>query len=847
MPIDLSLSAALLLSSLTALGGAVIFLVRRWRAERAGRARAEAAALQNQRRFEDVAGLSSDWIWELDADLRCTYMSPRIQDFTGMPPDFYIGKVPDDATPITTSDSGWPEFRRRLRQHQAFQNVPLWTVHRSTGKAIHYEMSGTPLRDAQGRFRGFRGIGRDRTRDVVSQTALDAILGGVANQVGSDYFVALVSHLARTLDVDIAAIAARAGDGQRLRTLAAWMDGKIIANVEYPMGANPSAEVMSGRFSEYPSGVTEHFPDPWLRKQNIEAYVGVPLFDPAGATLGELCLLKRTPVRNPDVVRAVLRALAPRASAELRRQLADEQAREAEQRLRSIVDTMSSGLLVKVDNRYTITNRTFAHWVGIPVAELIGMEDVELFRRMGWGEAVLAEADAVQREAMATGEVQIWENTARYGDGRVRDAIITAFPIPGASREVAAVGLLITDVTELRRAERHLLQSQKMEALGRLAGGVAHDFNNIVGAIAGYARFIAQDTPETSSPHRHAERILAASTRAKQLIQQILAFSRRTGANRQSVAVAAALGETVALLKATLPGSTRIEVGPVPPGTFVKADPAQLDQVLLNICVNASDALAGRPGRIDISARRQDGIEAADYLRQSSPVVERDGGLRLVVGAPDPSLVYVVLRIADTGSGIDRDLLESVFEPFFTTKPAGHGTGLGLAVVHGIVLNHGGAIAVTSRSGTGTAFEIWFPEAIAAEGKAPTPVSAPAGRGRILVVDDDADFGDMVATSMERLGYEVVVADRGADAVQAVEEDPHLWNLVITDHTMPDLTGLDVIARIKRRRPDLPCILCTGYGRDVTETAARAAGASDFVAKPVDPILLGQRVGRLIG
>jgi PAS domain S-box-containing protein len=840
MLLTFSMAAALLVLALAVLAGG---LRRRLRAEIFGRRRAEALARRQQQRFDDLAGLASAWIWELDADLRCTYMSPRIKDFTGMPAAFYIGKRTEEMTPVTTVDSGWPEFRRRLEQREAFRDLPLWTLHRETGKAIYYEMSGTPLFDGDGGFRGFRGIGRDCTRDVVSRSALDAILGGVANRVSADYFVALVSHLARTLDVDAAAVAVRAG-GSRLRTLAAWLDGRIIANLEYAIGANPSTEVLAGRLTEYPAGVTERFPDPWLLREKIEAYIGVPLFDAAGTPIGELCLLKRRPLHNSDVVRAVLQALAPRAAAELGRQLADEQVREAEQRFRSIVDNMSSGLLVKAGNRYTATNRTYARWTGIPVEELVGMTDVELFRRMGWTAAQQQASAAVQRDALASGQPRMWENIARFADGRLRETIITNFPIPGASGEPAAVGLLITDVTELRRAERHLQQSQKMEALGRLAGGVAHDFNNIVGAITGFARFIAQDTPEGSASRQHAERILAASLRAKQLIEQILAFSRRGDTNRHNVPIAAALEETVALLKATLPAGTSVAAEPVAPDLTVKADPAQLGQVLLNICVNASDALGGTPGRIDITVRRQPGAEAVETIRQGAPLIVRDADLRLVLGALDPALDYIGISIADTGPGMSRAVLESMFEPFFTTKPPGQGTGLGLAVVHGIVLNHGGAIAVTSRPGQGATFDVWLPAG--AEAAALPPPSA-GGRGRILVVDDDADFGDMIATSMERLGYEVVVAERASEAVQAVEEDPQLWTLVITDQEMPELSGLDVIQRIKRRRPDLPCILCTAYGRGVTDAAARAAGASDFVTKPVDPLLLGETVNRLLG
>jgi two-component system, cell cycle sensor histidine kinase and response regulator CckA len=819
-------------------------VVKHLQTEIAERQLAEAAARENQTRFEQLLDLSSDWFWELDPELRYTYVSPRVSEISGMPTDFYIGKRVDEVAFVDTRDGLRQELYDRLRRRQSFRNLRLGSVHRTTGKTVHYEMSGGPVYDANGRLLGFRGVGRDRTQDFIAKSALEVILGGVADTVGSDYLVALVSHLGRTLNVDVAFIGARTRDEQRLRSLARWMDGEVTQNIEFSADGAPAAEVLAGNTCEYPEHVRERFPAPWLRERNIEAFIGIPLVDRNGRTMGVLGLMKRTPIRNPDLIRAVLRALAPRAAAEMLRQVADEQARDAEGRFKSVVDNMSSGLLVKVGNRYTIANRTYAEWVGIPVEELVGMTDVELFRRMGWTDEQQKQSAAVQRQAATSGQPRTWENTARFGDGRVRETVITNFPIPSKPGEAPTIALLITDVTQLRRAERQLQQSHKMDALGRLAGGVAHDFNNIVGAIAGFARFIIEDTPESSATHEHGERILAASQRAKQLIQQILTFSRRTEVKSGSVPVAQAIDETVALLRTTLPATTAIKAAPIPPNLFVRGDVTQLGQVLLNVCVNASDALGGQPGEIDISVAREGGGAAAEHVRQYATTLDRDAAPRAVVGELDARVDYVALRIRDTGAGMSRNVIENIFEPFFTTKPPGQGTGLGLAVVHGIVLSHGGAIGVASRPGQETEFTIWLPEA---ERRA---VARPAVNGtrtgRILVVDDDADFGDMVAMSMERMGYEVVVANRARDAIEAVGEDPQGWDLVITDHSMPGLTGLEMIAEIKQRRPNLPCILCTGYGRDVTETAARAGGASDFLTKPVDPILLGEAVARII-
>jgi CheY-like chemotaxis protein len=211
---------------------------------------------------------------------------------------------------------------------------------------------------------------------------------------------------------------------------------------------------------------------------------------------------------------------------------------------------------------------------------------------------------------------------------------------------------------------------------------------------------------------------------------------------------------------------------------------------------------------------------------------------------------YVVLRVEDTGAGMARDVMERIFEPFFTTKPVGKGTGLGLAVVHGIILNHRGAIAVTSRIDHGTTIDIWLPEAVrqTIQRHAVSDGAAVSnGARRILIVDDDVDFGDMLATTMERLGYEVAVATDPRDAIATIEEDAAAWDLILTDQNMPGLPGLEVIARVKRRRPELPCILCTGYGQNVTEAVALQAGASAYVRKPVDIAALERTLRDLLG
>ncbi len=419
---------------------------------------------------------------------------------------------------------------------------------------------------------------------------------------------------------------------------------------------------------------------------------------------------------------------------------------------------------------------------------------------------------------------------------------------------------IIEDVTEerARRREtdvlaRRLQHSEKMEALGRFAGGIAHDFNNLLGAIVGFAGFIAEDSAPEDNNRIYAERILAAGNRAKNVIQEILGFSRTDEPVKEPVVMGDLVRETVDIVHSTLPGTTVIEVVAPEEPLVVPANADQLTRVLMNLIINASDALEGRAGTVHVTVGRVEiGAGAQSEPARSSPgldVIELpQGGWRSVAGRVLPG-PYVALDVVDRGQGMTRDVLEKIYDPFFTTKGRGKGTGLGLPLVHGIVLAHGGAIIVETTPGAGTLFRILLPTAIAPPRKPreEKPPAAVPAQGRILIVDDDQDFGDMVQTALDRAGYEAAVVNDPLEALEVVREDPSLWDLVVTDFNMPGLSGTDLIGALRHLRPNLPCVLCTGYGLDIDEQRAIALGARAFRRKPVDVAGLVADIGRMIG
>jgi PAS domain S-box-containing protein len=402
-------------------------------------------------------------------------------------------------------------------------------------------------------------------------------------------------------------------------------------------------------------------------------------------------------------------------------------------------------------------------------------------------------------------------------DGVRLDVSLSVSPIRDAAGRIVGASAIARDITERKRLEAQIRQAQKMEALGTLAGGIAHDFNNILAVIMAQTEMAADGLPEGGELSRQLQEILVAADRARDLVRQILTFSRRTEQERRPVAVQAIVAEAMRLLRASLPATVEFRQQVEPGRALVLADPTQLHQVVLNLCTNAEHAMRERGGLLDVQLRT---VEVdAEFVAAHPP---------LHPGS------HVKLTVRDTGHGMSPQVQERIFDPFFTTKPRGEGTGMGLAVVHGIVASHGGAITVESAPGRGTRFDIYLPRCDGAE--APEiPVEAPArGLGeRILLVDDEPLLVRIGAATLERLGYRVARYTDGREALEAFRADPDAFDLVITDQTMPQMTGETLARELLRLRPRLPIILCTGFSHAMTEDKARSLGIRALLMKPV--------------
>lgn len=420
------------------------------------------------------------------------------------------------------------------------------------------------------------------------------------------------------------------------------------------------------------------------------------------------------------------------------------------------------------------------------------------------------------------------------------------------------------DVTERKRAEKEkeelrnqFFQAQKMEAIGRLAGGIAHDFNNILASILGYAEFLVEDLDEKSDQHRFVRQIVHGGLQARHLVEQILAFSRRNESAKETVNVADSIRETHTMLRATLPVTIALDTDMEVGEAFIYGNPTQVSQMLMNLCVNAVDAMENEQGVLKVSLKIVDaGASAYEKMAAELPAggegrlpvrmeEDGDGGVRLCLGRLDAGRKYVSITVSDTGCGMSREVMEHIFEPFFTTKSVEKGTGLGLSTVHGLLAGHGGAMIVASRKGAGTVFELLLPEAESRRetAEADAPAGIVQGRGRVLIVEDQEKVREMLAGMVGRMGYETRLCESGLHAIDILREDAGGFDAVLSDYTMPGISGAEMAAGIHDDFPGLPVIIVSGYSRRKLETLVEESPAiMAALPKPVDAAALSREL-----
>ncbi|MFC1495239.1 ATP-binding protein [Thermodesulfobacteriota bacterium] len=400
-------------------------------------------------------------------------------------------------------------------------------------------------------------------------------------------------------------------------------------------------------------------------------------------------------------------------------------------------------------------------------------------------------------------------------DSSQLDCLLTLSVRKANGREILGYQGIIRDVTHQKALEMQLEQAQKMEAIGTLAGGIAHDFNNIISIIMGNTELAKFDVPEDNKVLKNLNEIYEACIRARDLVKQILIFSRQSRQEIKPIKLSKLIKGTLSLMRATIPSTIKIH-GDIPDIQYsIMADETQINQIILNMCTNAAYAMKDKGGVLEIRLEHVilDAEKAVSY-QDLEP-----GG-------------YFELIFSDTGVGIDKEIVQRIFDPYFTTKERGAGTGLGLAMVHGIIKNHRGAIFVNSEVGKGSEFHILLPSSRSyVDDEMSEKISHPKGDERILLVDDEQSVITFMKSLLERLGYQLEASSNAIEALEIFKHHPDSFDLIITDMTMPDLTGLDLAREVIRICPDTPVIICTGYSDKIDEKKAKEIGAS-LIMKP---------------
>jgi len=744
-----------------------------------------------------------------------------------------------------------PELAARLRhndlrvllERRAIEFEETLEFH---GEERTYLSAKFPLVDSSGLPYGIGAVATDITERKRIEDALSSAALAVSTTKGETLFVELARYLATILDVECALIAAlRDEDPESLYMLAWYVDGEVQECFSYPLAGTACETVVGKGFQIYPAGVSELFPnDDDFGRMGIESYAGYPLEDASGKALGVISVLSRRPLHRRSFIESVLKIFAVRASAELERMQGEAALKASELSYRGIFEASDDAIFVHDWNTGAIVdvNPRACETYGWSYEEMleVSLDDMSSGVPPYTADEALRLIEEAKRKGSARAE---WHRRNKDGSLHWDDVLLKSATIGGQPR----ILVFTREITERKlaeerrqRLEAELRQAQKMEAIGQLAGGIAHDFNNLLTSIMGYV-VLAIERQAQWGDERLASYLANAHEsceRARNLIEQMLMFSRGQKGAPRPLSLAPLVERALGMLAPQLPDGLVVETALDPDAPAVNLDPVQLEQVIMNLCVNARDALGGA-GTIRVSV----GATEVDHAVCTACRQQANGS-------------FVELAVADDGPGIAPEVLDRIFEPFFSTKEVGKGAGMGLATLHGIVHEHDGHVLVETAPRAGARFRVLFPAlartarvaALPSAARA-APEVAPAERldGSVLVVDDEQTVGEFMRELLATWGLEATYVARPREAFDIVAQNPARFDLVITDQAMPRMTGLELARALRAVRPDLPVVLYTGFGDQVSAAELDAAGVRALLGKPVQPQKLSAVLREALG
>jgi PAS domain S-box-containing protein len=752
------------------------------------RDQAEEAIRFSEVRFRQIVDTAYEGVWLVDTHARTQFVNERMCEMFGYAREEMIGRVAFDFV----HESDRPRAERNFRLHPEKRELFEYRFRRKDGSDLWATLAASPLRDREGKVVSLMGMVSDvgHLKRAEAAERLQALTYNAVSDIL--YYVGVEpSGDFRFLSVNPAFLATTG-----------LTEDQVVGRLVRDVIPAPSRELVLGHYAR---AVREKRPVSWVEATQY----------PAGLKHGEVSI-------TPIVDEAGQCSSLVGAIHDITEHVSDQQKIRQQAEL---LDHANDAILLRdADGTVRFWNQGAERMYGWTSAEALGRKVTDLIYKdpMSFHHA--------QSVAIETGQ---WkgqlEQVTKTGQSLTVEASWTVLrDEAGALKSVLAIN---SDITDKKRLEQQVMRAQRLESLGTLAGGIAHDFNNILSAVVANVAIALEDLDARHPAREALAEIEKASLRATDLVKQILTFSRQQKPKRQFVRLVDIVVEAMKLLKATTPAAIRIQTRFDARTPQVFADPSQLHQVIVNLATNAGHAMSEEGGVLTIAVERS---------VLETPLLE--GPMELAPGE------YATLVVTDTGTGMDAVTLERIYDPFFTTKEAGKGTGLGLAVVHGIVRAHDGAIAVRTAVGRGTTFRIHLPAAKVhdvGEG----PVRPPETRGtgdRVLYVDDEEAIVKATITVLGRLGYHVTGAVDPLQALESFQSDPSRYDVVVVDFSMPGVSGLDFARAVLRVRPGLPIIVTSGSLPPEDVAKLTEAGVAAVVHKPSTPQELSTALKRVL-
>ena len=607
-----------------------------------------------------------------------------------------------------------------------------------------------------------------------------------------NFFQGVVRILATTLDIDYALVSTvRLPDTHLVKTAAVFVLGEASANIEYSLTGTLCETVFNNKLCIYENSVTEKFPDDHLlRELEAEAYIGAPLWDSDGNPTGLIAIAHRRSFANLNLCKTLVQIVATCVAAELERKWKDEEIKASEEKYRQLFESALDAvyLVDQASHKILDSNRAATEMLGYSREQLLGRQFSELFEKE-YADIVPEFFEKDQLKAKV-GKFEAIQITIDGGKMPVETRVCVS-----RSGRVETIQCYVRDLRTRKKREEQLLHSYKMEAVGTLAGGITHDFNNLLMGIMGFAELAMRETRD-SSINTKLENIVDACQHARGLVSKIVSFSRKTPKLVSVFSLHDVIHDAVNIIRTSFPPSVGMQVLLAQSEINIKGDVTEIEQAITNLCTNAAYALKNKSGTICIELNKR----AVDDKEASI--------LNIKPGQ------YACLKISDDGVGMNEEVRLRVFEPFFTTKKQGEGTGLGLSIVYGIIKSHQGAIAVDSQLGLGSTITISLPLC------GPQDVELASSNAeqkeniaqcKVMVVDDDPKVLMILEEALKLFNFQPVACSSAVKALNIFAEAPTSFSTIITDQAMPGMSGDQLIKEVRKINDSVPIVLCTGY------------------------------------